>query len=115
MTTNEIIPVANPVGLSDFSRFIKQNQYRNVDGRIFFGTFVPPNFPIVPTDRFHTVIEGQERRLDLIANSYYRAPELWWVLAVANDILSPFDDLEPGSILRVPSINTVTAYLSGSG
>lgn len=39
--------------------------------------------------------------LDLISNKFYQTPYLWWVVAIFNDILNPFEDLEEGMILKV--------------
>ena len=61
----------------------------------------PPNwygteFPA----RRHTATEGE--RLEQIAHRYYRDPEMWWVLAIANpEILYP-DRIPGGTELRIP-------------
>ncbi len=47
-------------------------------------------------------------RLDLISYHYYSTPEYWWIIALANNILDPFN-LVPGTILRIPSESTVTS------
>ena len=110
--TDELVPLKPKPVLGKYSRFGGQQTFQNVDGRMFFGTFNPPAFPVSPTDTFHTVRQGEPLRLDLLSYQFYRTPELWWVLALVNDILSPFDDIEIGDVLRVPSLSTVTTYLS---
>ena len=57
-----------------------------------------------PDDRFHEVVVGE--RLDQLAYRYLGDAKLWWVIAEANDIAWPLD-LEPGSVLRIPSVETV--------
>jgi nucleoid-associated protein YgaU len=109
--TNELIPLTVKLKLPQFSRFGGQLTFRE-NGQIFFGTFKPPVFAVSATDSYHTIRHGQENRLDLVSFRYYRTPELWWIIMVANDILSPFDDIESGQVLRIPSLDTVTVYLS---
>lgn len=112
MATAEISPVTKlNLKLRDYSRFRGQKIYRYPDGRLYFGTFSKPSFPESARDVHHTVVEGQELRLDLIAYSYYRTPELWWVIALVNDIVSPFDEIEVGDVLRIPNISTVISVL----
>ncbi|MCA1781565.1 MAG: LysM peptidoglycan-binding domain-containing protein [Dermatophilaceae bacterium] len=48
----------------------------------------------------HTVTRGE--RLDQIAFRYYRDPNMWWVIAVANpEILYP-DSIPGGTEVRIP-------------
>jgi len=46
------------------------------------------------------VADGE--RADLIAWRYFGRPELWWVVCDYNDLFWPLD-LEPGTVLRLPS------------
>jgi len=108
--TSELTPVSTKdakILQRDFSRFRAQTLYRNTDGRLYYGTFSAPDFPQGAKDVYHTVVEGQDQRLDLISYYYYHTAELWWVIALANNILSPFDDIHIGDLLRVPDFSTV--------
>lgn len=58
-----------------------------------------------PDDVFHVVKFGEE--LDEIAFRLYGSGELWWIIAEANAIADPFEPLEPGTVLRCPSVQTV--------
>jgi hypothetical protein len=51
-------------------------------------------------DQFHTVVDGD--RIDLIAWRYFGDAALWWVVCDYNDLFWPLD-LEPGTVLRLPS------------
>ncbi len=43
-------------------------------------------------------------RLDMIAQTVYGDPTLWWVIADANIVPDDYyDDLPPGTTLRIPS------------
>lgn len=67
-----------------------------------------PEYPVIVAaqdDTFYQV--QQEDRIDLIAQSFYGNPELWWVIAVANDLSLLPSDLKPFSTIRIPSNNRV--------
>jgi len=49
----------------------------------------------------------QEDRIDLLANRFYGNAELWWVIAVANNLALLPNDLKPFSTIRIPSNNRV--------
>ena len=54
----------------------------------------------------YTVKQGD--RLDLLANTFYRDPRLWWMIAEANpDLMYPDDLLEPGLILTIPPLGAL--------
>lgn len=72
---------------------------------------VPTLFPKRPTRRnttvqprpFHTYVVIQGDRFDLLANRFLGSPLLWWEIADMNpEIFFPFDELVPGSVLRIP-------------
>ena len=48
----------------------------------------------------------EENRLDIISMSIYGTPRYWWVIALANDIIDPFD-VPVGTELRIPLIETL--------
>ena len=39
--------------------------------------------------------------LDTISDHYYGTPSLWWLVAMINNINSPFEDLIPGINLKI--------------
>lgn len=61
-------------------------------------------------DNFFTVTESEENRLDLVSYSYYGTPNYWWVIAIANYIIDPFN-VPVGTNLRIPPI--VSLYNEG--
>lgn len=63
-----------------------------------------------PEDNFFTVTESEKDRLDLVSYSYYGTSNYWWVIAIANEILDPFD-VPVGTNLRIPPI--VSLYNEG--
>jgi len=60
---------------------------------------------IVPdsTDEIYTTPVGALRRMDLISQSFYGVPSLWWVIARVNGILDPMAGPTLGQKLRIPS------------
>lgn len=45
--------------------------------------------------------------LEKIALAYYGNPNFWWVVADANRILDPFEELEEGRVLKIISLNDI--------
>lgn len=56
---------------------------------------------------YHTVSLREENRLDIIANEEYGDQKLYWVIAMANNIIDPFS-VKQGTVLKIPQIATVT-------
>lgn len=50
---------------------------------------------------FIMVLIEEEDWLDNIAAKYYDSPYLWWVVALANDMNNPFEDLKVGQKLKI--------------
>lgn len=77
-------------------------------GESFLATRLPiDEIPVRTNDIYHTVKTNEVTRLDVIAHTYYKNPLLWWVIAQANDIYNPFEEIASGTILRVPAIETL--------
>jgi len=56
--------------------------------------------PATPAGYLHTFTADE--RLDLLAYTYYRNPEKFWLIADANDEVDPDDLIEPGRQLLIP-------------
>lgn len=66
-------------------------------------TSLDPDFPAIgksSDDLQHTVLEGQT--LQSISFQYYGDSGKWYIIALANDILNPFEELEGGKIITIP-------------
>lgn len=59
---------------------------------------------VVPdaTDILYTVPQAGEGRLDLISQQHYGTPELWWVIALVNNVLDPLVGVSSGRVVRIP-------------
>lgn len=72
-----------------------------------------PKIPPSQTDTIITVQMGEEGRLDIIALAVWGRSDWWWVLALANDILNPFEEPVAGDRLRVPTQTRVLREVIG--
>lgn len=92
--------LAMPVNILDTS-ILKFADLYLIDGSEFWGMNGAPPIEVQPDDLRHTVQDHD--RLDSIAARYYGDPNLWWILAHANDIEDPITQLYAGLELVVPS------------
>jgi len=67
-----------------------------------------PKFEIEKSDQdiYYKVETKNENRLDIISNIAYNTPRLWWVIAMANDIVDPFK-VPVDTILRIPDLSVL--------
>lgn len=73
----------------------------SIGGVEFWELDLFPTIPESPADIYYRV-ESVDR-LDSLATRFYGDPNLWWVIAVANDINLNPTDLQVGQTIRVPS------------
>lgn len=83
-----------------YSRYQFPVHYKTSDGS-YVGMRTPIDASPRPDDRYHKTYPGD--RLDILAFNYLGKAELWWVIADFNDIFFPLE-LEPGRLLRIPTI-----------
>lgn len=76
-------------------------------GDVLLATREQVEIPNHPNDIYHRIKSHEVTRLDILAHEYYKNPLLWWIIAQANDIYDPFISLEPGTILRIPAIESL--------
>jgi hypothetical protein len=92
---------APKIELPTHSAYIDTPVYQ-IGGDIFFGLLRDPITPDL-TDGSFTVTQGFENRLDLISNNFYGTQDLWWVIAMVNDIMDPLLGVQVNTILRIPT------------
>ena len=111
MSTEELSSVNRATRAEKYNpRWLNHNIYLNDSkNKEFFETWNIPTFPFTPLDSFHVIESGEEgiRGLAYIAYVHYRQPALWWVLAAANNIFIPTEEVVPGVELRIPAYQTV--------
>ena len=91
------------------SRYANTKIIRDAQGR----TYVPPierparlDYP----DNVQVAAEPGDTWSGL-AYTYLGDPELWWAIAIFNNVFNPFEDPRPGAVLTIPSVRTVHEVL----
>jgi hypothetical protein len=92
------------------------NRYQNIPiiknstGTRYYRDNKYPRIPLSVNDIYVITTIGD--RFDLLAQQYYGDPSLWWIISIANEILSQNSLYIPvGSQLRIPS-NPTTVLAS---
>lgn len=98
----------SPQYYSYVSRYSKIRRIQNKkENEIYHETFNNYKIPVRPSDRYITVNNSTENRLDIISVRYYKSPIMWWVIALANDIIDPFAEVKLGTVLRIPELTSI--------
>ena len=92
------------------SRYAKIRRIQD-NNEIFHETYNNYKIPESSSDKYVTVNNATENRLDIISVRYYRSPIMWWVIALANNIIDPFTEIPAGTVLRIPAMTSI--YESG--
>lgn len=109
--TYSAIEYDNPVEYNFTSRY--KNARRVIEGgttREYHETVDTQEVIDTDDDRFVTVENTTENRLDIIAYEKYGSPKYWWVIAIANDLEDSFD-VPRGTVLRIPPLTSL--YVDG--
>lgn len=61
-------------------------------------------------DLYHRISSHEVNRLDILAHIYYKNPLLWWVIAQANNIYDPLLPIEIGTLIRIPSLESLYGH-----
>ncbi len=80
-----------------------------IDGVEFWDVLDLPELPFQADDISYQVQGGD--RMDRLANGFYGDPDLWWVIAHANNLEILPTDLNEGDFLRIPSQRFVQQQL----
>lgn len=86
------------------SRYSTVRRLQDKDtGKIYHENWNKKGIDTTSEDSYFVVTKREEGRFDIISNDYYNTPRFWWVIAIANNIIDPFE-LEIGTRLRIPQI-----------
>ena len=71
--------------------------------------YVTTQYPIIePQNSDAVVISNEGMYLDGLAYTYYGSPELWWVIALVNNLGKGRLSVPPGRQIRIPTnINNI--------
>jgi len=83
-------------------RYNKQDIVPSSAGNQYYKAKKYPPIPPMESDIYIVTVEGD--RYDLIANTFYQDPQLWWVIPTANGNVT-FGSMfpAPGTQLRIPT------------
>lgn len=73
----------------------------------FLATREINEIPLTVNDTYHRIAAHEVTRFDILANTYYKNPLLWWVIAQANNIMDPLNPIPPGTLIRIPSLEAL--------
>lgn len=97
---------ASPRAYKTMSRYGIYNQIVDTENSTAY--LESPNSINISSDQelFHVVDPTEENRLDIISNIYYGTPNLYWAIAMANNILDPMVIVR-GTVLKIPSYESL--------
>ena len=75
---------------------------------IVFGLMVPAVVADA-SDVLYTIPQAGEGRLDLVSQQWYGVPDLWWVVAVVNNVVDPLTAFPAGTQIRIPTKERLAA------
>jgi nucleoid-associated protein YgaU len=64
---------------------------------------VTPSRAVTYTFTYVFYVTNGADRIDTIADAYYGDPTLWWKIGDANPEIMKWDDINPGTVLRIPN------------
>jgi hypothetical protein len=73
---------------------------KTLDGKEVYRTTIMPTLQQSPMDI--TIATETGDRLDTLATQFYQNPNLWWIIAAANNIHTAPIGFRDGTILRIP-------------
>lgn len=99
----------------DFTDPYKRTSVFIKDGKTFYGLWNPIEVELDGDEEEYTVPQGLQGQLDLIADEFYEDRRLWRIIAHANKIDFPHEDVVAGMTLVIPKPEKVRAALLAAG
>jgi hypothetical protein len=95
----------------DFTDPYKRTAVFIKDGRAFYGLWNPIEVTLDGDEEEYTIPQGMQGSLDLLADEFYEDRRLWRVIAHANKIDFPHEDVVAGMTIIIPKPEKVRAAL----
>lgn len=99
--------------------YYELSRYRDIrriktedDNTLIHETMYDFKLPESEEDVYHTVTAAEEGRIDVISLIAYSNSKYWWIIALANNIIDPLNEIKEGTVLRIPTITSL--YQQGS-
>lgn len=95
-----------PRNFKHLSRYRLYYQIADTDNNVTY--FESPNAVKIDSkdSTFHVVEDSEDGRLDIIAKRYYGSASMYWVIAMANNIIDPMTVIA-GTVLEIPSYESL--------
>lgn len=102
--------------ISQYNKFTQQNLSNSTQLKMFniledvrnntyylniFRSYVINMSALNDSSFYETYEVENDDWFDNISFKFYNTPSLWWVVCIVNNIVNPFEELEPGKILRI--------------
>jgi len=89
------------------------NVYQDDNDFYFYNLLQTIHFPQDLPDTFFTTYDVKYNDTwPLISYKSYNSIKLWWLIALANNVINPIDFLIPGQTIRIPKPSVVTQILT---
>lgn len=103
------------ITISPLSRYRSTRAFSDLaTQQVFFGTWKPPRIVLRRPVSFRTILPDEVFRPDLLAFRTYGNPNLFWAIALANNIMLPMRDMKVGQNLVLPHVEDVLAALTSA-
>lgn len=89
------------------SRYFPYRRYIDSNGQIVYESYNQKFIEKKDSDKYYRVELDNENRLDKISLTYYNNSQYWWIIAIANNIIDPFSEVEYDTVIRIPSLQAV--------
>jgi|SRR3990167_10320782 len=91
------------------NRYIHTKQFKTKTGKRYYSSTLYPEISKLDIDTYITA--NRETRLDLLAYQYYNDPELYWIIAITNNIQGTLF-IEPGTQICIPNRTRIGEIIS---
>lgn len=87
--------------------------YTDQDDFYFYNLLQTIHFPQnLPDSFFESYSVKYNDTWPTISYKHYNTTKLWWIIALANNVLNPINFLNPGNIIKIPKTFVVTEILT---
>jgi hypothetical protein len=96
------------------TNYSRENYYKKevVDGQTRLDSLSLNFLNFSPSAVKYRRIKAEDiHRPDKLSSDEYGHPSLWWVILASNDVVDPFNDLDPGSLFSIPTTSEVFQFL----
>jgi LysM repeat protein len=82
--------------------------FQDENNRYFYNLLETINFPEnLPDGFFTTYVVQPGDTYPYISYKLFKTINVWWAICLVNEITNPTLPLEPGTVLKVPTLNTI--------